>query len=452
MERTLLEIFGFLWGSFWHLLLNVLVAINSVVPNAGISIIIFTLMMRLLTVPLTMRALKSSRNMQQIQPLIKEVQKKYGKDRQKQQEELMKVYAEYGVNPAASCFPMLIQLPIFIGLYSALQFVLPVFHGTAAEIATATAAHTEQLKSILWNPAWIENAANFGQAFLWVPNLAREDPLHIWPVLSGIFQFMQSRMAMPVRDPNQPQDPQTRMMQNMMQFMPIYIIFISWGFPTGTVIYWAFSSIFGAVQQYFITGFGTLPDLPGMGWLPRKPVQPPTPIRPRSETEGADGLPPLPAKRGLFSKMMDKALQAQEVQRAAQGAQGAQVTTGLEDRPRGAGSATRPTGNRNGSGSGNATTRSSSADGGEPTRRTSSVLRGGNVGRDAIENGSGGEQRGKGRGSVYGSSQPENGETPRRSARYASDVDLEEDTAGAGTSSNGASGPAQLPRKRKNKR
>jgi YidC/Oxa1 family membrane protein insertase len=435
-----LEIFGFLWNSFWHLLLNILVAINSVVPNAGISIILFTLLMRLLTVPLTMKALKSSRNMQQIQPLIKEVQKKHGKDRAKQQEELMKIYAEYGINPAASCFPMLIQLPIFIGLYSALTFVLPTFTGSEADITKATAAHLEQLRLILWNPGWVDTAANFGQAFLWVPNLAREDPLHIWPVLSGAFQFIQSRMAMPVRDPNQPLDPQTRMMHNMMQFMPIYIVFISWGFPAGTVIYWAFSSIFGAVQQYFITGFGTLPDLPGLGWLPRKPIEPPTPIRPRSETEG--GAPARPVKKGMMAKMMERALEAQEAQKAAQGARGAEVTTALEDSPRGA--ATRPTGNGAG--------RSTSANGGEPTRRTTSVLRGGNAGRDAIGNGSGGEQKSKGRGSVYGSAQAENGETPGGAAKYASDVDLEEDIAGAATSGNGASAPAQLPRKRKNKR
>ncbi|HEX8600515.1 MAG TPA: membrane protein insertase YidC [Chloroflexia bacterium] len=439
-----MEIFGFLWNSFWHLLLNILVAINSVVPNAGISIIIFTLLMRLLTVPLTMKALKSSRNMQQIQPLIKEVQKKHGKDRAKQQEELMKIYAEYGINPAASCFPMLIQLPIFIGLYSALTFVLPTFTGSEADITKATAAHLEQLRLILWNPGWVDTAANFGQAFLWVPNLARAepDPIHIWPILSGAFQFIQSRMAMPVRDPNQPLDPQTRMMHNMMQFMPIYIIFISWGFPTGTVIYWAFSSIFGAVQQYFITGFGSLPDLPGLGWLPRKPIEPPKPIRPRSETEG--GAPARPVKKGMMAKMMERALEAQEAQKAAQGARGAEVTTALEDSPRGA--ATRPTGNG---------AARSSANGGEPTRRTTSVLRGGNTGRDAIGNGSGGEQKSKGRGSVYGSAQAENDETPRGAAKYASDVDLEEDIAGAatsGTSGNGASAPAQLPRKRKNKR
>jgi YidC/Oxa1 family membrane protein insertase len=303
-----LDLITTIWDPFWHLLLNILVAINSVVNFPAVSIIIFTLLMRLLTVPLTMKALKSSRNMQAIQPKIKEVQRQYSKDRAKQQEETMKLYQEYGINPAAGCFPMLIQLPIFIGLYSALQFTLPQFKGTEVEIATQAAVHLEQLKSILWNDAWVNSAANFGSGFLWVPNLAAADPLFIWPVLSGLFQFIQSRMAMPHRDPNQPMDPQQRMMNGMMQFMPIYIVFISAGFPAGTVIYWAFSSLFGAVQQYFITGFGSLPDLPGLGFLPRKPLVPPTP--PARPPDGA-----AKNKGGVMTWMMSKAQEAQEAQK-----------------------------------------------------------------------------------------------------------------------------------------
>jgi hypothetical protein len=144
----------------------------------------------------------------------------------------------------------------------------------------------------------------------------------------------------------------------------------------------------------------------------------------------------------MMTWMMEKAAQAQETQRAAQGAQGAQAATGIEERRGGA--ATRPTGA--------STARTGSDNGGEPTRRTGSVLRGGNVGRDAIENGATSGQRGKGRGSVYGSAQEANGETPRNGAKYASDLDLVEGTAGAASGTNGASGPAQLPRKRKNKK
>lgn len=285
-----------IWGALWHLLLNILVAINSVVHNPGIAIIIFTIFIRSLTIPLTMKSLKSNRNMQAIQPLMKEIQKKYKDDRPKQQEETMKLYSQYGINPAAGCFPLLVQIPVFFGLFTALQFTIQ--HGTDAA----------QLQAILWNHDWIPWASFANQDFLWIHNLAASDPFFIWPVLSGLFQFFQSRMSLPRRDPNVPQDAQQKMMNGMMQFMPIYITLISLGFPAGNVIYWAFSSLFGAVQQYFITGFGTLPDFPGFGWLPRKPIITPTP--PPALLDGQ------PRKKGLFTNMMDRALQAQEAKKA----------------------------------------------------------------------------------------------------------------------------------------
>jgi len=263
----------------------------------GVAIIVFTVFIRLLTVPLTIKSMRSTRNMQQIQPLIKEVQKKYGKDRAKQQEETMKIYHEYGVNPAAGCFPALVQIPVFLGLYTALRFTLD--HGT----------NPAMLAPVLFNPAWIPYA-NFATSFLWVPNLAKPDPFYIFPVMSALFQLIQSRMAMPIRDPNNKPDSQTAMMQNMMQFMPIIILITSINFPAGTVVYWAVSSLFGAVQQYFITGFGSLATLPGFGWLPRKqvvvPAAPPPP-------------PPGGAKsQGLMGRFMAKALDAQKAQQAVQ--------------------------------------------------------------------------------------------------------------------------------------
>lgn len=293
------------------MLLNILVAINSVVNIPGVSIIIFTLLIRLLTVPLTMKSLKSNRNMQAIQPLIKEIQRKYKDDKQKQQEETMKLYSQYGVNPAAGCFPMLVQLPIFFGLFAALQFTL----NTPADQLPA------KLAAILWNPAWAPYG-NFGQSsFLWIPNLAHADPLYIFPVLSGLFQFIQNRMAMPRRDPNTPQDTQQKMMNGMMQFMPIYIVFISLGFPAGNVIYWAFSSVFGAVQQYFITGFGSLPYLPGLGWLPKKEIAKPVLVE---LPEGA------PRKQGLFGKMMERAVDAQQQKASLQERADAETTRAVE--------------------------------------------------------------------------------------------------------------------------
>ena len=215
----------------------------------------------------------------------------------------MKIYQQYGINPAAGCSPMLVTLPIFFGLYSALN--LAIHNGTNALAMGA----------VLYNPAWIP-FANFDVPFLWIPSLAKPDPYFILPVLSGIFQFIQGRMAMPLRDPNNPPDPQTKMMNNMMQFMPLYIIFISANFPAGTVIYWAFSNIFSAVQQYFITGWGSLPNVPGLNFLPRKVYTPPPLPAPLPAT--ADGPAAPPQRKGVMGWMMDKAVAAQEAQKLAQ--------------------------------------------------------------------------------------------------------------------------------------
>jgi hypothetical protein len=112
----------------------------------------------------------------------------------------------------------------------------------------------------------------------------------------------------------------------MMQFMPIYIVFISAGFPAGTVIYWAFSSLFGAVQQYFITGFGSLPDLPGLGFLPRKPLVPPPP--PPRLPEGA-----AKSRGGVMTWMMSKAQEAQEAQKKAAEDGGSSSAATAESKP-----------------------------------------------------------------------------------------------------------------------
>ena len=411
-----MEIFGIIWSGFWHTLFNILVAINSVVGSAGVSIIIFTLLMRLLTVPITMKSLRSSRNMQQIQPLIKEIQKKYGKDKAKQQEETMKLYRDYGINPAAGCFPILIQLPIFIGLFSALNFTLEPSNLTPALLEAWRATHHTQLLSILWNSDWV-NSANFSQPFGWVPSLAAHDPFYIWPVLSGLFQFIQSRMAMPRRDPNNPLDSQTRMMQNIMQFMPIYIVFISAGFASGMVIYWAFSSLFGAVQQWFITGFGSLPDMPGMGFLPRKPIALPTPLHPDQIAANVG------KRKGVMARMMEKAVDAQEAQKATASQTGVEARAGVtSDAP------TIASLKSNGNSNGSSRQRSSGA--------SSAIAR--QVRASAT--------------TAAGKPAPASRLMPETLAVVGDGGPGEASYKSNGVNGTGAKAPAQLPRKRKNKR
>ena len=108
------------WQIYIDLLKSVLVAINGVVGNPGLAIIIFTLLVKVVTVPLTLKSVRSMREMQRIQPLIKEVNKRYKDDKPKQQAEMMRIYQQHGYNPMGSCLPMVLQIPIFLGLYTAL--------------------------------------------------------------------------------------------------------------------------------------------------------------------------------------------------------------------------------------------------------------------------------------------------------------------------------------------
>jgi len=240
------------WQIYIDALKSILVAINGVVGNPGLAIIIFTLLVKVVTVPLTLKSVRSMREMQRIQPLIKEINKKYKDDKPKQQSEMMRIYQQHGYNPMGSCLPMVLQIPIFLGLYTALgQLVgLPGTSGPGIEA--------------------------FHQAFLWVPSLKDHDPYYIWPVLSGAIQFLSNRMAQPYGS-NKNADPQQAMMNKMMGFLPLYLIVVYINFAAGAVIYWTFSALFQAAQTYLINGFGTLPDVPGFKWLPKRPLPPPSP-------------------------------------------------------------------------------------------------------------------------------------------------------------------------------
>lgn len=275
-----------IWAQFVDLMKLGLETLARLTGSPGLAIIIFTVLIKLLLSPLTLRTIKSQRAMQDLQPKIKALQKRYGSDRQKLSAETMRLYQTHNVNPTASCLPMVFQLPIFWGLYQSLRSLS----------TTAVAFH---------------------QGFLWLPSLALPDALHIMPFVAAIFQLIQTRMSMPTGK-YKPTDPQQRMMTQMMQFMPLTVIIFGWGFPSGLVLYWATQSIFGAVQQYFITGWGALRD-----WIPFLPevirYTPPDPDEVDESkviVSGAEGAHPVMPQRGfwgLISKQMEKVEQQRAV-------------------------------------------------------------------------------------------------------------------------------------------
>ncbi|HZG69818.1 MAG TPA: YidC/Oxa1 family membrane protein insertase, partial [Herpetosiphonaceae bacterium] len=106
-----------IWNQYVDFLVYVLDSLTTMFSSAGLGIIAFTIIVKTLMLPLTVKALQSSKAMQELQPKIKELQKKHGNDRQRISQETMALYQQYRVNPMAGCLPMLIQIPIFLGLY-----------------------------------------------------------------------------------------------------------------------------------------------------------------------------------------------------------------------------------------------------------------------------------------------------------------------------------------------
>jgi YidC/Oxa1 family membrane protein insertase len=226
-----------IWNQFVDLIAAGLNILANYSGSAGLSIIIFTILIKTVLLPFTIKSVRSTSSMQAMQPKIKELQKKHAGDKAKIQAEQMKLYQEHGVNPVSGCLPMLIQIPIFFGLYYAIINLSR--HGGG-----------------LWT-----------QSFLWLPSMAEADPYHILPIVAGIFQFIQVKMTRPAGVKSG--DSTQQMMQTASTFMPFTVVAIGWVFPSGPVLYWAVSALYSVVQQWFITGWGSLlewfsflPDLP----------------------------------------------------------------------------------------------------------------------------------------------------------------------------------------------
>lgn len=207
--------------------------------GAGTAIILFTIGVRTLLLPLSIQQIRSQKAMQKLQPELKALQKRLGKDREKLSAETMALYKEHGVNPAMGCFPIVIQMPVLFGLYGALNGL-----------------GTQDLP---------ENAP-FHQPWLWIEHLNRPDIIHlpgipfplpfILPVLAAITQWVQQRMMTQPSD-----DPQQQMQNQIFQFMPLMMLYFGISFSAGLALYWVTQNFIAIVQQYFSTGLGSLAPL-----------------------------------------------------------------------------------------------------------------------------------------------------------------------------------------------
>ena len=182
---------------------------DKYVGNFGVSIIIVTILIKIMLLPLTLKQDKSTKEMKKLQPELEKIKEKYANDKQMLNIKTMELYKEHKVNPLGGCLPLLLQLPILFALFGVLR------NGIIPK----------------------------DSSFLWL-KLSVPDPFYVLPVLNGAVSFFQQKL-MGSADSN----PQ---MKNMMYIFPIMMIMFSLKMPSGLQLYWLTSSILAVVQQYFI--------------------------------------------------------------------------------------------------------------------------------------------------------------------------------------------------------
>jgi YidC/Oxa1 family membrane protein insertase len=229
------------WDTFFiNPLINFLVFFNNIFFNQfGVAIILFTLLMRLTTLPLTVRQFQSTRAMQALQPKLQELQKKY-KDPKRRQEETMKLYREAGVNPLGCLFPMLIQMPIWIALYRALIIIVG---GTPESLLN--------LSQRLYPWSFLNEAVPLEHRFLWL-DLGRPDATFILPLVVGITTYIQQKLTTTSTTAATPQQQQMTSMMNWM--MPLMFVWITLAVPSGLGLYWVMSNIASFFISLFVYG------------------------------------------------------------------------------------------------------------------------------------------------------------------------------------------------------
>lgn len=188
------------------------------VHNWGVAIILLTCLINILFWPLKDKSFASMEKMKRLQPLALKIKEKYKDDKAAMNKEVMALYKTYKVNPASGCMPILIQLPVFFGLYQALLTSLALRHASF----------------ITYLP---------GTHVIWLADLSAQDPLYITPVLMGLTMFVQQRMSPPAADP---------MQQKIMLFLPLIFTVLFLNFPAGLVLYWLVNNIISIFQQWLM--------------------------------------------------------------------------------------------------------------------------------------------------------------------------------------------------------
>ncbi|MFA5898598.1 MAG: membrane protein insertase YidC [Hyphomicrobium sp.] len=220
------------WGWFFFItkpLFRLMEAINSVVHNFGVTILILTVLVRLAFFPLASKQYASMAKMKKLQPQMEALRERYKDDKAKQQQEVMELYRREKVNPVAGCLPILLQIPVFFALYKVLFITIDMRHAPFfGWIKDLSAPDPTSLFNL------------FGLLPFAVPEFLH---VGVWPLIMGITMWLQMQL-----NPQQP-DP---IQQQLFNWMPVLFTFLLASFPAGLVIYWAWSNTLSLAQQYYI--------------------------------------------------------------------------------------------------------------------------------------------------------------------------------------------------------
>jgi YidC/Oxa1 family membrane protein insertase len=201
--------YGFLW-MLAKPIFALLDIIHNVLGNWGWAIILLTVVIKIILYPLSAASLRSMAKMRSLQPEMARIKELYGDDRQKAGQEQMALFKKHKVNPLGGCFPMLLQMPVFIALYWVLSESVEIRHSP-----------------------WI----------FWIQDLSAKDPLFILPLIMGASMYLMQKLQPTPTDP---------MQAKVFQFMPIMFTFFFIMFPAGLVLYWTVNNLLSILQQWYV--------------------------------------------------------------------------------------------------------------------------------------------------------------------------------------------------------
>lgn len=254
--------------------------IYNLVNNYGLAIILFSIVIKLVLFPLSIKQYKSTAAMKKIQPELNKLQKKYGNDKEKLQKEQMALYEKYGINPMAGCLPTLIQMPILFALYRVIMMPLTYISGISEDKVTAVAevlkldtktlaANQIKLTEMLNNSATLEKVKDIIPSFsqidfsflglnlsetphFGVPKSAAEAALWIIPILAGVTSLLSSIAMNKMSGMPQGSEQQSSQMKAMTYMMPLMSVYFCFILPAGMGIYWIINNVIAIAQQFVL--------------------------------------------------------------------------------------------------------------------------------------------------------------------------------------------------------